>query len=440
MEDEAIRIAKEVEKDNAIKNFQDTIMKLRAKFEEIFFDENGPLSKLTTYFGTILEKLQSQENLDKFEAAVRAAADTLVKFFEKVETMVMNINKYDLKTALFGAKKDTKLADGTVVEEDVEGLFGDINSDGGLSDLLGSAIGGVITSMFTGWEIPWGTVFVGGLAALGTLIAAPVLGIPGALLAGLTAIFGLQAVKDMFSGAVEVVKGVGTAISDTWDDTKTAISEKFTTAKESVVNIGTAISDTWNDSGISEKFTTAKNRIIDIGTSIADTWDDTKSAISEKWTEAKSSISSIAGTIKTAWEDGTITAKYNSAKTFLTDVGSKLGTAFSDIEWDKYSIKDQFGKVWDAITGFFTFDFTMPNFRDFLPTWLGGKGREIGEETNLPPEMKQRTAEFNPDAKDATSKAGVLQEAKQAVATIIDIPTLKDALIAIKEGMNANHV
>ena len=440
LEDEAIRIAKEVEKDNAIKNFQDTIMKLRAKFEEIFFDENGPLSKLTTYFGTILEKLKSQENLDKFEAAVRAAADTLVKFFEKVETMVMNINKYDLKTALFGAKKDTKLADGTVVEEDVEGLFGDINSDGGLSDLLGSAIGGVITSMFTGWEIPWGTVFVGGLAALGTLIAAPVLGIPGALLAGLTAIFGLQAVKDMFSGAVEVVKGVGTAISDTWDDTKTAISEKFTTAKESVVNIGTAISDTWNDSGISEKFTTAKNRIIDIGTSIADTWDDTKSAISEKWTEAKSSISSIAGTIKTAWEDGTITAKYNSAKTFLTDVGSKLGTAFSDIEWDKYSIKDQFGKVWDAITGFFTFDFTMPNFRDFLPTWLGGKGREIGEETNLPPEMKQRTAEFNPDAKDATSKAGVLQEAKQAVATIIDVPTLKNALNAIKEGMNTNQV
>ena len=54
--------------------------------------------------------------------------------------------------------------------------------------------------------------------------------------------------------------------------------------------------------------------------------------------------------------------------------------------------------------------------------------------------MKQRTAEFNPDAKDATSKAGVLQEAKQAVATIIDIPTLKDALNAIKEGMNANQV
>jgi len=413
LEDERKRMIDEAAKDDAIKNFQTTIIALRARFEEIFFAEDGPLEKLTTYFNGLLANITSPENLEKFEDGVKSVADALVRLFEKIETIVLNIKKYDLKTAIFGGKKDDVLADGTVLQEDVQGIFGDPNSDGGLSNLLGSAIGTVITNMFTGWEIPWGTVFVGGLAALGTLIAAPVLGIPGALLAGITAIFGLQAVKDMFSGSVDAIKAVGTAISDTWDDTKTKISEKYTKAKESVVKIGT---------------------------SIANTWDDTKGKISEKWTEAKASVSSIAGTIKTAWEDGTITAKYNSAKTFLTDVGSKLGTAFSDIEWDKYSIKAQFTKVWDAIKDFFTFDFTMPNFRDFLPKWLGGKGREIGEETNLPPEHVERQAQFKTDPKDATAKVEVLEEAKQAVATIIDIPTLKDALTAIKEGMNASQV
>lgn len=413
LEEERKRMIAEASKDNAIKDFQTTIIALRARFEEIFFASDGPLEKLTTYFNSLLTKITSPENLEKFENGVKAASDALVRLFEKIETIVLNIKKYDLKTAIFGGKKDDVLADGTVLEEDVQGIFGDPNSDGGLSNLLGSAIGSVITNMFTGWEIPWGTVFVGGLAALGTLIAAPVLGIPGALLAGLTAIFGVQAVKDMFSGAVDVVKGVGTAISDTWDDTKTAISEKFTAAKNNVVAIGTKISDTW---------------------------DDTKNAISEKWVQAKGLVSNVAGKIRTAWEDGTITEKYNNAKTFLTDVGSKIGTAFSNIDWDKYSIKDQFGKVWDAITGFFTFDFTMPNFRDFLPTWLGGKGREIGEKENLPPEMEAKVQEQLPDPTDATAKAGVLQEAKQAVATIIDIPTLKNALTAIKEGMNTNQV
>jgi len=80
----------------------------------------------------------------------------------------------------------------------------------------------------------------------------------------------------------------------------------------------------------------------------------------------------------------------------------------------------------------------MPNFRDFLPTWLGGKGKEIGE--NLPPEMESKVNAQLPNPQDAVAKAGVLQEAKQAVATIIDVPTLKDALTAIKEGMNTAAV
>ena len=422
LEDEAIRIAKEVEKDNAIKNFQATIMNLRAKFEEIFFAENGPLSKLTTYFGTILEKLQSQENLDKFEAAVRAAADTLVKFFEKVETMVMNINKYDIKTALFGAKKGTKTADGTVVEEDVEGIFGDINGDGSLTSLLGSAIGGVISSTFDGWEIPWGTLFVGGLVGIGAAIAAPVLAIPAGIAAAITAIFGIELMKDLLGDAWDALKAAFTWTAETAGWLLTGISGLFSTAWESITG--------FFDFG-------------EAGFSITALMDKAWGVVTGYFDFAGQVWTGIGGLFDAAWTKVTGWMGFGDKTWSLSDIFTgawETVTSFFSLDnFDMPSISDMFQGIIDSVKGFFTFDFTMPNFRDFLPTWLGGKGKEIGD-GSLPPEMETKVAERIPDANDAVAKAGVLQEAKQAVATIIDVPTLKNALTAIKEGMNTNQV
>ena len=109
---------------------------------------------------------------------------------------------------------------------------------------------------------------------------------------------------------------------------------------------------------------------------------------------------------------------------FLTDVGTSLGTAFSDVDWSKYSIKSQFTKVWDAITGFFTFDFTMPNFRDFLPTWLGGKGKSIGSSDSSSTPSPAETISSS-EVQSSVESANTLESARAAVNSVIDIPNLK---------------
>ena len=94
--------------------------------------------------------------------------------------------------------------------------------------------------------------------------------------------------------------------------------------------------------------------------------------------------------------------------------------------------------MWDAITGFFTFDFTMPNFRDFLPTWLGGKGKSIGDKS--PNEEISNDTIKSSDAESGINAANTLQNAKAAVNSIIDIPNLKSALDTISDGMDAVKV
>ena len=471
----------EANRDTALKTFQQTILDLRSVFDKIFFAEGGPFNTMTTGFQGLAAFFATEEGKESFKTALEKVADAFTRVYNSIEMFIKDFAEFDLRTAIMGGKKDDEYGavreDGTRAKltRDVSGLFGGAGGDMGLGKILGEAIG-VAIKMLIG-DIKWDTVaFAGGVGAAGlaAMMLLPLTGPIGiGILGALGAATAIWATKDKWMPYVndmaDTVKGWGTAISDgwnagktnvkqawtdtkdginaigttiatTWDDTKESISAKWTTAKDNVVAIGTSIANTWDDTkeSISAKWTTAKNNIVAIGTSIADTWDDTKEAISTKWLQAKTLVSNIAGKIKTAWEDGTITAKYNSAKTFLSDVGSKLGTAFSDIDWDKYSIKSQFGKVWDAITGFFTFDFTMPNFRDFLPTWLGGKGKEIGDTGNLPPD--QKTHSSMPDTSGATSKAGMLEDAKQAINTIIDIPNLKSALAAIKSGFDANRV
>ena len=299
-----------------------------------------------------------------------------------------------------------------------------------------------------------------------------------------------QGISNSWTRAKNNVVTMGTSIANTWDDAKEGISTKWTTAKNNVVAIGTSIANTWDDAtqGISSKWTTAKDAISNLAGTIKTAWDD--GTITSAWNTAKEKAMAVGSTIKTAWDDGTVTTgfntakekaiavgtiikdafdgtiktafdeavtkvkgvgtsiktafdntiveKYTSAKTYLTDVGSKLGTSFSDIDWSKYSIKSQFTKVWDAITGFFTFDFTMPNFRDFLPTWLGGKGKSIGDKS--PNEEISNDTLKSSDAKSGINAANTLQNAKAAVNSIIDIPNLKSALDTISDGMDAMKV
>ena len=445
------RIELEKQKDEALKQFSQDIIDLRSRIAEIFFDKGGPMEVLAAGFTKLTDFFTDEENKETITSAMRKLANGLVILMEAVEQFINDLSTYDLKTAIFGGKKDQvigKNEDGTdrVLDKDVAGLFGGEGDSAGLGKVIGEALGAAIKTLIG--DINWGGIAIGGAmgaAGLAALFLLPLTGPVGIATALGTALIGLGTVayfSGAFDPAIEAISGWATSIGNMWTDGKAAVVEKYNSAIDGIKGIGTSIADTWDDTkqGISNSWTRAKNNVVTIGTSIADTWDDTKQAISTKWTTAKDSVKAIGTSIADTWDDtkAQISTKWSDAKTSVVNIGSKLSTSFNDIDWSKYSIKSQFTKVWDAIKDFFTFDFTMPNFRDFLPTWLGGKGKEIGE--NLPPEMESKANAQLPNPQDAVAKAGVLQEAKQAVATIIDVPTLKDALTAIKEGMNTAAV
>ncbi len=522
------RIALEKQKDEALKGFQQDIIDLRSTIAQIFFAEGGPMEILAAGFSKLTEFFTSEEGKETISSAMKKLADGLTVLMKAVEQFISDIATYDLKTAIFGGKKDQvigKNKDGTdrVLDKDVAGLFGGEGDSAGLGKILGEAIGAAISSLIG--SIDWGSIAIGGAlgaAGLAALFLLPLTGPVGIAAALGTALIGMGTAayfSGAFDPAIEAIKGWGTSIGNMWTDGKAAVVEKYNSAIDSIKGIGTSISNTWDDTkqGISDGFTRAKNNVALIGTSIANTWDDAKEGISTKFTTAKNYVSGVAGSIKTAWDDGTITSafntarekaiavgsaiktawddstigsafndaatkvkgigtsiktawedgtitsafndaitkakgigtsiktafdntivdKYTSAKTFLSDVGSKLGTSFSDIDWSKYSIKSQFTKVWDAITGFFTFDFTMPNFRDFLPTWLGGKGKSIGSSDSAPtPDETISSSEIQ----SGVESANTLESARAAVSSIIDIPNLKSALNTIQDGMDAVKV
>ena len=470
------RIALEKQKDEALKGFQQDIIDLRSTIAQIFFAEGGPMTILSDGFSKLTEFFTSEEGKETISSAMKKLADGLTVLMNAVQQFISDIATYDLKTAIFGGTKGDvigKNEDGSdkKLDKNVAGLFGGEGDSAGLGKILGEAIGTAI-SMLIG-SINWGSIAIGGamgaagLAALFLLPLTGPVGIAVKLGAALLGIGTAAYFSGAFDPAIEAISGWATSIGNMWTDGKAAVVEKYNSAIDGIKGIGTSIAETWDDTtqGISDSFTRAKNNVALIGTSIANTWDDAKEGISTKFTTAKNYVSGVAGSIKTAWEDGTITSafndavtkakgigtsiktafdntivdKYTSAKTFLSDVGSKLGTSFSDIDWSKYSIKSQFTKVWDAITGFFTFDFTMPNFRDFLPTWLGGKGKSIGSSDSSSTPAPDETISSS-EVSSGIESANTLESARAAVNSIIDIPNLKSALDTISNGMDAVKV
>lgn len=449
-------------------------------------------SKLTEFFTSEEGKETISSAMEKLAAGLTTLMNSVKLFIEDLAKYDLKTAIFGGNVGDEYGPKDPNTGKRKKLTEAVPGLFGGEGDSAGLGKILGTAIGTAI-EMLIG-SIDWGSIAIGGglgAAGLAAMMLLPLTGPIGiGILGALGAATAIWATKDKWMPYVdsmaETVKGWGTAISDGWDATKNTVTEAWSRAKNNVVAIGTSISDAWDDTkqGISTKWTTAKNYITTLATNIKTAWEDgtitsawntarekaiaTGTAIKDVWddsvistgfnTAREKAIAAGAiikdafdGTIKTAFDeavtkvkgvgtsiktafDNTIVEKYTSAKTFLTDVGTKLGTAFSNIDWTKYSIKDQFTKVWDAITGFFTFDFTMPNFRDFLPTWLGGKGKEIGS-TSTPDE----TIKSN-DVTSGIESANTLENARAAVNSIIDIPNLKSALNTIRDGMDAVKV
>lgn len=116
---------------------------------------------------------------------------------------------------------------------------------------------------------------------------------------------------------------------------------------------------------------------------------------------------------------------YDKVKEWLSEGWNAITNTFSGIGewWDGVSLDKVFSDAWTGLTewgkGMFDFDFELPDFSDYLPTWLGGEGKPIGDlfgsSTDVPPsasasvedleKVNPDNVEFNSNVNPASSQS-----------------------------------
>ena len=415
--------------------FEQTIQKVKDKFQ-LALIESGVLDAV----GTGLTEIASIFGVAGDEAAkgVEEASknSTLTLAMENMKVKIIEITE-SIKTFI----KDIANPD-VSFSEALKKLFNNNAEDDGEKFSVGKMLGEAIAAA---WEnvdlnIPWGTLFIGGLVGIGAAIAAPVLAIPAGIAAAVTAVFGIQFMKDLFSDVWDTVTSIFTM------DTVYSIGDLATTMWETVKG--------WFTFGEGESFS-----ISAVGTKM---WEsvtgwfnflDTKFSISDTATEMWNTVTGWFGfgegeaaySISKLASDAWATVKgwfgFGEDETFsiskiATDAWNTVTGWFNFEGMEMPSIKDMFQSVFDAVKGFFTFDFQMPNFKSYLPKWMGGEGKSIfgGDET--------ASAGTEATTQVATSNAPSVALPGQAQSALNDLAStsyadLNKDLMNLKTNMDA---
>ena len=487
---------------DAFTTFEDAIRAARGIIQEAFvnsgiFEAAGTMVKdFSTSIAEIVE-----------DGTLKATMDS---FFDSISTFVDNFKKFGLGTALFGKEAEIDESGQEIEGTAVKGLLGDLFGEGGtiakafgdsgniVLEGITAAAKGFADGMFD-FDIPWGTLFVGGLVGIGAAIAAPVLAIPAGIAAAVTAVFGIQFMKDLFTDvwttitgifSMDTVYAIGDLTSAMWNtvtgwfgfgegEATFAISqlasEAWSTVKgwftfgegesfsisevgkrvwttvtswfgfgegEATYAISTLISEAWTKitgffdfgeegfsfSALASKawetvigfFTWGEDAIgFSISTLASTAWETVKGFFT--WGEDATGFS-ISGLLTTAWE--TVTGMFG----------------FGDLAIP--SIKDLFQGVIDKVKGFFTFDFKMPNFKQYLPKWLGGEGKSLlgGSETAEVAETPEAPDPVSLDPTQAETGLAALQQTQSVVQSFASIPELQNNLETLKKGLDINGV
>lgn len=486
---------------DAFTTFEDAIRAARGIIQEAFvnsgiFEAAGTMVKdFSTSIAEIVE-----------DGTLKATMDS---FFDSISTFVDNFKKFGLGTALFGGEETIDTPGGSQTVQ-VKGLLGDLFGEGGtiakafgdsgniVLEGITAAAKGFADGMFD-FEIPWGTLFIGGLVGIGAAIAAPVLAIPAGIAAAVTAVFGIQFMKDLFSDvwdtvtsifSMDTVYAIGDLTSAMWNtvtgwfgfgegEATFAISqlasEAWSTVKGwftfgegesfSISEVGKRVWTTvtsWFGFGEGEATYAISTLISEAWTKITGffdfgeegfsisalatkAWDTVKGYF--KWsTDAISfSISTLAST---AWETvkGFFTwgedATGFSISGLLTTAWETVTGMFGFGDLAIPSIKDLFQGVVDKVKGFFTFDFEMPNFKQYLPKWLGGEGKSFlgGGETAEVVETPEAPDPVSLDPTQAEIGLAALQQTQSVVQSFASIPELQNNLETLKKGLDINGV
>jgi hypothetical protein len=127
--------------------------------------------------------------------------------------------------------------------------------------------------------------------------------------------------------------------------------------------------------------------------------------------------------------------------------------SFGDMELP--SISGLFQGIIDKVKGFFSFDFKMPNFKQYLPTWLGGEGKSLFGGGGSEPGTAATAAVTQPEAMPDVSTPGnvaalgtldygyQLDQAKLLKTELADISsmaTFNDELERMQSGLDKSNV
>ena len=487
---------------DAFVTFEDAIRKARGVIQGAFVDSGifEASAKLVEKFSTKITKIIEDGTLQS----------TIDSFFDSISTFVDNFKKFGLGTALFGKEAEIDESGQEIEGTAVKGLLGDLFGEGGtiakafgdsgniVLEGITAAAKGFADGMFD-FEIPWGTLFVGGLIGIGAAIAAPVLAIPAGIAAAVVAVFGIQFMKDMFTDvwttitgifSMDTVYAIGDLTSAMWNtvtgwfgfgegEATFAISqlasEAWSTVKGwftfgegesfSISEVGKRVWTTvtsWFGFGEGEATYAISTLISEAWTKITGFFDFGEegfsfSALATKawetvtgfftWTTDAISFS-ISTLASTAWETvkGFFTWGENatgfSISGLLTTAWETVTGMFGFGDLAIPSIKDLFQGIIDKVKGFFTFDFKMPNFKQYLPKWLGGEGKSFfgGTDEASSVETPEAPDPASLDPTQAQTGLSALQQTQSVVQSFASIPELQNNLETLKKGLDINGV
>lgn len=449
------RAAAERTRNENLKTFDETIASARAKLVDAFIN-SGAMDALMKGAEGFAEAVKVFTEGDTFKNTLDALSASFKTMLDRVKTFVEDIGKYNLKTALFGGKAGDVIGqdeqgNDITLQEDVKGLFGDIfagaaESAGTIGTFVADGIKSVIGGLFDSFDITWDDIFVGGIAGLGLLIAAPIIGIPGALAAAVLAVIGKDKLIELWTATWDTIKGffsfgtgedaasysIGNLASAAWE---TVTGWFGFTGEEATYGISNLASAAWETvTGWFTMDSEGNYSILDIANNV---WTSVTG-----WFSLADTKFSITEDLTTMWNTvlgwfGLDGLEY-SFSSVVTGVWDTVTGFFSLENFEVPSISSMFQGIIDAVKGFFTFDFEMPNFKQYLPTWLGGEGKSLfGEDSSsaaAEPVISASDLEAAAVAKDA------LVETQTAIGAFASIEGLQNNLDILKNGLDVDNV
>lgn len=459
------RQADAMKANSGLMQFEETINRARSALTLAFID-SGVFELVESGLNTFAETIGTFTESDEFKATLTALSSVVSDMIERFKTFVTDIGKYDLKTALFGGEAVDKTTGETVqVEGLIQSMFG------GAGDGAGSAIMSAVISGITGaigaifdFDITWDDVFVGGIAGLAALIAAPIIGIPGAITAAIVAVIGKDKLIELWTATWETIKGffsfdtgedaasysIGNLASAAWE---TVTGWFGFTGEETTYNLSNLASAAWETvTGWFTMDAEGNYSILDIAnnvwTSVTGWFSlaDTKFSIIEDlttmwntvlgWFSLDTTEYSFSNVMSTLWD--TVTGYFTfgeDAPTFSIQniVQTAWDTVTGFFSFDGFeipSIKDLFQSVIDTVKGFFDFDFELPSFKSLLPAWMGGGDGNVSA----------TDSSITVDTSPATQGAEALLSTESALASFANLENLQNNLDILKNGLDVENV